>query len=933
MFFGRLFTLSYFDNHQATFRLLTSRSDAIAYVALLFAVQIPVFILLLERMASLGYIRRLILPSIIRFREVLASYIILSLLLLLSTRASYYYFPVIALTLLSLYVIFIAVRVVFDQRKLKNKEDKFVRKTVDTVFSDRLKTRTTSNDFFERLKKLKRVTHSFMDMGRSDETTKTLDIRTSKEGLIASIDTEQLNDLITQHFSSIITEDTNTSEEEVRSIDILPRLIIAVRPGATVKGQDSLMRLVIPNKVETPNNRFINKLRRCVKIEGDIADSPDARLGELTTDFKQQLRDAIDKDNVVAIQQSLEFYRLLLEGLSNFSKTVADSGYTFVNARQEFHQFMGDSVSEQISSISDVLNDELFHAIREEKRDTTKELASFIYNELLRASHRYDTLKAAFADNSMVFALNRLIFTDSPTQEESPFRYEIFDYLVVRLKEHTDLMLYNFRNKEEDDSNITKKELEQWLQSRIDDTRGFLLATYKKSEAKMFEQLLQVLNEFEDDYRLHEDEVKNLVLRARCSLFLIAAYMHERSSESEAQKLAREAVDVILARLSALDLTELLIMCVDENFADKWRVDTYDLVADGQMHSVPDYNMKLKALWADYMLRSGNFSTDIRPYESLPLSTTQTFSDGMSKIEDAYLVKHLDELLEKNKPKAQELQKLVKDFIDARRKWEEETLIASKISTAKVKKFRDAIFKGYKERSFAMQFFNKAKKTTFVNKANSSYLMFGWNQVYEKAAFIEDWHMGYYIQSEEYGSQIATRQNEIIAEKLLDNPIKTMNILDWLSRLHSGAVDRWMIISIDVGSWFVHSNFEKYLVKSKSYNDIYFKKVKQLAPMEHIYNDNLPKGLYAVRVRHLGKINIKGTREKPVDVAVDAYSHDKNLLDMMLQEPPKWLADKGTKAEQERFLKARVRMYINQAFMYEPAVAREVFYLPMDEDI
>ena len=124
LFFGWLLTLTYFDKYLGSYRLLDARGDALTYISLLFAVQIPLFILLLERMTGLGYVRRLILPGVIKFREVLVSYVILGLLLLLSSRASFYYFPVITLTILSLYTIFIAVRVLFEQSQTQRQRNK-----------------------------------------------------------------------------------------------------------------------------------------------------------------------------------------------------------------------------------------------------------------------------------------------------------------------------------------------------------------------------------------------------------------------------------------------------------------------------------------------------------------------------------------------------------------------------------------------------------------------------------------------------------------------------------------------------------------------------------------------------------------------------------------------------------------------------------------
>lgn len=928
LLFGWLLAIPSLDGYGATYKLLTSRGDSLAYVAVLFAIQIPLFILLLERMADAGYIRRLILPSVIKFREVLVSYVLLSFLLLLSSRASFYYFPVITLTLFSLYTVVIAVVVLFEQRKLKTRENNFVRRVVASVFKDSLAHRIESNDFFEKVKNTSFITHSFMDVLDKHEGTKNLDIRSKQPGIVTSIDTDNLEELMKQRFSTVSS--SNNTDKPSSQMG-LAKLVLQVRPGAIIKNQNSLIKLIIPENYELPDRSFIDKLRKSIKIEVDTADSPDKQLDDLITDFKQQLRDSIDKDSVVAIQQSLGFYSLLLDGITTLSQAVKDSGYSFTNARQEFRQFMADSVSKQISTISDILNDELQHAIKSKRADTTKEIINFIYSELLNVLHDYDTLRAAFMDFSMSFTLTRLIFDDSPRKDDT-FKDEIFDYISFRLKEHTDLLLYNFRGVD-DDSKVPKAELKRWLKTRMDDLRGFLLGSYRKSNLKYFKSTLKVFDEFEKDYRLYETQVEDMVELERCSLFLVATYMHGRPNEDSPQKEAHDLVDSRLKNLSAPELTKLLVDCVDYGYADKWRVDTYDLVADGQMHSVPDYNTKLKILWVDYLLQKGGFSTDPNQYSSIKsLDTTFTFSDGLSKPEDAFLIKHLSDLEDKNVPNSKELKQLVMGFIEKRKQWENDKLINSRISRKKVQEFRNETIAGYNERAVAAKIFKKANKLISVKNPNKGYLIFGWNKVFDKAAFIDDWHSAYYMQPKEHGAEIASKENEIVTEKLLGNNIKTSDINDWLNRISSDKRDRWVIFHVEVGSWFIRQTLDKHLKKDTPYHDIYFNKVKQLAASEHMYHDALPKGLYAVRVRHIGKLNIKEVDNQPVEVDISAYSHNKKLLDDMLNKPPKWLTEKGSKEEQEIFLKTMVRMYINHVFQYVPDDKAEVYYLPLDED-
>ena len=446
---------------------------------------------------------------------------------------------------------------------------------------------------------------------------------------------------------------------------------------------------------------------------------------------------------------------------------------------------------------------------------------------------------------------------------------------------------------------------------------------------------MQIYEEIEEDYEHYEDEVKKLGSLTRCNIFLVAAYMHNRPNEDEQQAECRAAVKSILRKWSYVDLTAMLVECIDENYSEKWRVDMYDLVADGAMHSVPDFAANLKALWADTLLKSKNFSEDVADYESIPnIKSTLTFSDGMSKSSDAFLVKHLDESVEADEDTLQKLKNLVLAFIELRKNWENEKLITVPLSEEKVNKFRDDVLKGYKERSLANSFFEKAGKLTFVQRANSKFLTFGWNQIFDKEAFIDDWHAGYFMRGEEYGTEIATRENQITTELLFANPTTVKNFDEWLNKIKDSTEDKWLIVGNDIASWFIHQNYEDYLVKDNPYNDVFFDGIRQAGKVEHLYgSDNLPKGLYAVKVKDIGELKVKPIDGEPVEVSVNAYSHNAEMLGKILDSPPDWLSSKGDRSAQEIFLKSKVLMFINHPFRYIASESVKVYYFALNEDI
>lgn len=937
LIFGRVLSWKFFDNKFFdAFRVLDSRPDALVYASVLFVIEIPVFILLLQKMSDLGFIRRLVVPGIIKFREVLVGYILLSFFLLISGKEaySYYYLPVIGITFLSLYSIFFAIRVLFDPRKLKDDENKFVSNIVNQVFDDVLKRRENGNDFFEALKKTQYVTHVFLSLGSQQQGTTPLTIRSDRSGLIYAIDTLRLETLMRQQFDEAVGESTVSSgndQSTANANDTSPKLVLEVRPGAIVKSQATLMTLTLPPEVPTPDRKFLNKLQDAIDIDTAISDSADIKLDQLIVDFKQQIRLATDKDSVVLIQQSLEFYSLLLSGLSNFSNAVTDKGYTFADAKQEPFQMFGDSVTQQIKSIASVLNDEFLHSIQHERRDTTGEITKFLYGEMLQLVRNFDVARAALIDNSFTVTATRLVFDDPAYTKSILFREDVFRSLLFRLKEHTGILLYDYINAESDDSKY-RDQLQAWIDARINDARALLIGTYKKSQLSMFNKVLEVFKEFEKEHRLYGDSIKDTVFQSRCNLFVVAAYINGSEGPSEDQEAAKQSIDNLFSQFSPQELTTILISCIDNDYSDKWRIDVYDLVADGQVYSVPDFGIKLKDLWVKYMLKLGNFPTDVSTYKSndraMP-GTTLTFSEGLPEEHEPYLVQQIQELIAQKTPLASELGKLVENLIKERKDWEEEKLVKAPLDSEKVNKFRDDILGGYKKKAIALSIFDKVDKLEYVDNPTKMYRTLGWNQINDKEAFIEDWHAGYMMPGNEYGAEIAMAQNQSVAGKLLSKSITFSDMDNWLTNMR--GKDKWVVFAVQTSPWILRgSTYEKYLKQGTPYNDIRFKKIDHL-PIEYIYSDSLANGLYAVKADQVGTLKMKQTDGESIEVLVDAYSDNQQLLDAMLETPPKWLQKEGDRTSQEKFLKQKVRMYIFNTFKYLPDKTKEVLYLPINE--
>jgi len=930
--YGSLLGAEIFDIYLPQFRILFNLEEIFGYLGVLFAIQIPVFILLLEKMHSSGYVRRLVLPSVIQFREILISYVVLSLLLLLSPSQSFFYLPVLGLTALSLYTIFEAVRVLFEGRKLKSKEDDYIRKLVKRVLEGSLKGRISLNKFFESIKELPYVTHGLIDYERRDKNeSKRYPLRISRAGIVDNIDIDRMNDLMSNEYDRKITSVRNGKAKGIQPIIQKARLILLVRPGAVIHSRDEVAKLVLPSESNTPSKRFTNSLLECMKVTYDHPDSVDRQLDDVIKDFKQQLRSAIDKDDLVAIDDALDVYSLLTSGLATLQFSN-DPGYTFATARNEFHPFYGDSVSDRLQLIADVIDDEFFHAVRGERQEVVTQLISSMYKSLIHVTNEFDILTVARSEQAFTSAITKLIYSDETTLSNTKYRNSVVDALTFRLKEHTGLLLYYLR--EYDQSRLfTQEQLEQWLEARLNDARGFMLGAYKKSYFQMFKSVKRILDEVERDYDLYPGLMEGAVWKVRSSLLLVSSYMHDNKKETDEQKKAKENLDKYFSKFSAQELTKVLVECIDNDYADKWRIDTYDLVADGKMRAVPDFKIKLKALWADYMLKLNKIPSDLEDYHGIPFAKTGTFSDELSNTSTAFLLTYLEK-----QPKSDnvtELKGLVEKFISERKQWEDEELANAILDKEMVAKFKNEVINSYRKSSLAFSLFYPTNHLNFVSKAPKGFLSYGWNQIQDKYGFIKGWHIGVGHPTDEYGRQIARAENRHVLEVLLANPKQIKDFESWIKKIRRIKNKQWFIVSVSVGEWYIRYHMPEVAKQlegvESSREDIIFKGVNQLGGAYYTYLDTLPKGLYAVLVDEVGTLSIKATSDEPVTVSIDAYSHDALLLKSTIKSPPVWLIEKGDTEKQTTFLKTVVRMFVQHPFRYEPPKHSNVYFYPVND--
>lgn len=922
----------FFDKYFASLAVLDDLDTIIGYIGLLFAVQIPVFILLLEKIRDSGDIRQFSLPNVIYFREILATYIILSSLLLTSPRTSYYYFPTIIIAVVSSYAIVQSMQLLFGIGQSKKRENEHIKKLVKRSLRASKIIRTNRSNFFVDLENSLYVTHRLFTSKRDERGSKKhYLIRTRETGVVKSVNVKRLDEIITREYYNRAPQTTKEQSTSRFSDKQIARLILSTRPGSDIKDRSGAMELVLSGSLPTPHKRLERDLLDCIKIDPDYTDSPNRQLEILVRGFRQQLRSAVEKDDEIAVDDALVIYELLTSATAE-EYLNANKDFDYATARSEFEQIFSDSVSRHLQSIADIIDEAFLYALRTERQDAIKSITSSMYRSLLNVFDSFNVLAAARSERAFARAMSRLIH--DTTLENTRYKEYALESLTFRLKEHTGLLLYNYRECDES-SSFSQEQLEQWLNDRLSNMTSFLLDAYKKSQTSAFKDIKSIFDEIENGHKLYRQEMEELVWMARCRLFMVAAYIYDKTNSTREQEDIKKVIDNYLGGFSAQDLTKMLLKCIDNNYAREWHFGNYDLPADGQMHLVPDFSLGLKSLWIKHMLALNSIPEDIEYYGRDDIARTGAFSDFTTREEKPFIIRRLAEMEEQGED-VSTLSKLVKTFIDERMKYEDEKLIAAPLDQDEVTEFKEGVLAGYRDYALAFSVFepNGHLKTTKTTKATKGFLSYGWNQIQDKYGFVKDWHIGTIHQPHSYGSDIAESENKQVLESLFSKPSKIDDFEEWLKRLKRSRKS-WFVVSVRTANWYMISDRKddigKQIKNDFSTGDMSFKGLNQVVPIYHVYDNYLPKGLYAVSIDDLGRLEIVDNKDEPIEISIDAYSDKKDLLDSTLERQPDWLIEKGDRAAQEFFLKTQVRMFIKHAFRYKPKDKRSAFYYPIDD--
>jgi len=912
---GALFSSPWFDAQIFAWGKVLHKSEVLGYLQVLLAVQIPLFLLFIERMSNAGYINRKILPQVTDFRIILATMMVNCTLVLVAPREAYLYVPTVALFGLSVFGLYRASTVIFQPERYKAKIEKHLRNKIQKSFNYMLNRRISSNESYEQLEAYRYMSVSYFDMEPPGEM-KIVELRAPSSGYLQNLDLSMLSKIFTKEFTELSTPQVSAEQEQHS-----PSIKLRAQEGWALRRGSVLARIIVPADYSRAPE-LTHQMLRAFSISNE--ESGDIQwFDDLVNEFEEQLNLAISQKNTLLLDQTLKLLRVLLDEADDFVESKQGNDFTLDNAFKEMSYLIGDDLSKRTRKLFDILSDLITKSFREDQPDVNRELVQFVYSKMLDLLQEHNVISVARYDRLLIHALYQFVFPNSWNGDPSAAQIELRDSLIHRLKEHSDLLRYELRHKTSGEAQPT---IQQWFRYRISTIRQISMAAYKNKVPDVFEPLPEMLADADDNaYRERLEEELNMF--TKCNIFMVTAYIFHRD---DLRSSYGEAMLRIIQGWGEDTLTAVMMECISKKYADDWSIDTYDHAADGVVRSVPDYDDILRGLWVKLMLRNPTIVGSVDYYgDKSKFEQTLILTNGRDKDDDNPLLKLIDE---QKVPEAIHLRKLVESFIKLRRDWENNKLAAEGLDGSKVTKFIDVVVSSYSRRSLVAKLEGLIPVTVGRPSKSAIYKRVGINQVFDKQAFIKEWHSGYITDpmAQQLGESIASNQDEHVFTRLL----KKSETLTDIEALPSDEDATWLVVSNGVSQWSIARTLPDAISKdSPESGDIYFKNVKQVMPVQLLYIDDLPEGIYFIDATHLGKLNVKASNfETPVRIEIDAFAQSETLMDGIFKEAPQWLLDKGDKNVQTAFLRSKVLLLVERIFRYVPPKTKRSYFLKIDED-
>ena len=266
-------------------------------------------------------------------------------------------------------------------------------------------------------------------------------------------------------------------------------------------------------------------------------------------------------------------------------------------------------------------------------------------------------------------------------------------------------------------------------------------------------------------------------------IFGLSAFILEKYKTNPADDVIKSHYESISSKIPS-DFNELtkLYECSRKLDTERfWNWDDWEMVADGRVHIV-DFNSKLDQLFVVKMLLILQHLTDDQIKDiSLPPSRDMAFmaEDRNDNRTLMSLVKKISEnqeqwsfvLPQQAFDKIPAFKVLLEKVKYNQENVENEFIKTVAISDNKLKEFNLKIIDAFGEGSNLRKIFNNlgAYDDRTNDEVGTSVPSVGYNQIDQKAAFIEEWYVHYGGWGEQYGTGIARSEDQIVFKQMIED--------------------------------------------------------------------------------------------------------------------------------------------------------------------
>ena len=518
---GQILANSFFDKAGLTQFKVLDKNNMLGYLAVVLAIQIPIFLLFLQKMSEAAFVKRKVLPRVTGFKEIIFLLLTGTTLVAISPRSSYLYFPLLILVVINFIAIFRAVTVTFHIEQYDNPIKEQLRSTASSSFVAMDKNRRKSNKLFEEIDNTRFIEISYFDIDSPNTTV--VPIKTKSSGLLDGLDVRGVINVLTNEFK---IKNSNADKEQDSKQKAVPRLRLRSTPYYKVEAEDTIAEIILPSDYDNPK-KMGKRIEKFFRVNTNQTKLPVIRLfDEIILEFERAIDKSIQDTDINLLKDTFDLlkYTLVQVDAAIASDDINQTGdtYSLNDAFKELTMMINDEFSRHLLRLYEMLSDNLAKCIAENKDELADEFIDFVYRDMLNSIEKPNLSTIARSDSAMNYAAGQFIFANTWNKTLTPKQERLREKIFFRLKEQTGLILYDL--KKESGDYDSSSPIQQLFERRVTRIRDLTLASIKNKSEENFKSVIAILTQVEQDAQYDKLNEENELL-VNCTIFMLAAYI------------------------------------------------------------------------------------------------------------------------------------------------------------------------------------------------------------------------------------------------------------------------------------------------------------------------------------------------------------------------------------------------------------------------